>query len=231
MCIRDRDKPALLKHSEITTFFHELGHGIHDLVGGNAIGRFNGPSATPWDFVEAPSQMLEFWTWNKNELMALSKHFLTGECIPESMLDSLIRTKHVNGALFALRQLHFGLFDMNVHTAEDISKVDVTKLWNDLRESVSLVDNGNVYTKGFNSFGHIMSDSYSAGYYGYMWADVFATDMYHTKFSKNPLDSTVGVQYRDIILKRGGLFEIEDNLTEFLGRKPNNKAFLKELGL
>ena len=226
-----KEKPALLKHSEITTFFHELGHGIHDLVGGNAIGRFNGPGATPWDFVEAPSQMLEFWTWNKSELKSLSKHFETGEKIPDGLLDSLVRTKHVNGALFALRQLHFGLFDMKVHTTKDFSKLDVTELWNNLREEVCLIDNGDMMTKGFNSFGHIMSDSYSAGYYGYMWAEVFASDMYYTRFIKDPLNSEAGVQYRDIILKRGGLYEIEDNLTEFLGRKPNNKAFLKELGL
>ncbi|QEU60306.1 Prd1 [Kluyveromyces lactis] len=226
-----KDKPALLKHSELTTFFHELGHGIHDLVGGNEIGRFNGPSATPWDFVEAPSQMLEFWTWNKKELKSLSKHYQTEEKIPDSLLDSLVRTKHINGALFALRQLHFGLFDMKVHTTKDISKLNVTELWNSLREEICLIDNGDIQTKGFNSFGHIMSDSYSAGYYGYMWADVFASDMYYTKFLEDPLNSDVGVQYRDIILARGGLYEIEDNLTEFLGRKPNNKAFLKELGL
>ncbi|CDO92683.1 unnamed protein product [Kluyveromyces dobzhanskii CBS 2104] len=226
-----KDKPALLKHSELTTFFHELGHGIHDLVGCNAIGRFNGPSATPWDFVEAPSQMLEFWTWNKNELKSLSKHYQTKEEIPDTLLESLIRTKHVNGALFALRQLHFSLFDMKVHTTKDFSKLDVTKLWNNLREEICLLDHGEIQTKGFNSFGHIMSDSYSAGYYGYMWADVFASDMYYSKFSKDPLNSNIGVQYRDTILGRGGLHKIEDNLSEFLGRKPNNQAFLKELGL
>lgn len=175
--------------------------------------------------------MLEFWTWNKKELKSLSKHYQTEEKIPDSLLDSLVRTKHINGALFALRQLHFGLFDMKVHTTKDISKLNVTELWNSLREEICLIDNGDIQTKGFNSFGHIMSDSYSAGYYGYMWADVFASDMYYTKFLEDPLNSDVGVQYRDIILARGGLYEIEDNLTEFLGRKPNNKAFLKELGL
>lgn len=224
-------KPALLKHSEITTFFHELGHGIHDLVGGNHIGRFNGPGATPWDFVEAPSQMLEFWTWNKNELSTLSQHYETGEKIPEQLLDSLIATKHVNGALFALRQLTFGLFDMTVHTCKDLENLDVTSLWNDLRQEVSLVENGDQVTKGFNSFGHIMSGAYSAGYYGYMWAEVFAADMYHTKFAADPLNGDVGVRYRDIVLSRGGLYEIDDNLREFLGREPNNEAFLRELGL
>lgn len=225
------NKPSLLKHNEITTFFHELGHGIHDLVGGNRLARFNGPGAVPWDFVEAPSQMLEFWTWNERELYELSSHFESGEKIPKDLLKSLISTKHVDGALFALRQLHFGLFDMHVHTSENVSELDLLKLWNQLREEVSLVENGDTFTKGYDSFGHIMSDSYSAGYYGYMWAEVFAADMYHTRFAADPLDSKAGVQYRNIVLERGGLYDTNDNLREFLGREPSDNAFLKELGL
>lgn len=224
-------KQSLLKHNEITTFFHELGHGIHDLVGKNRLARFNGPGATPWDFVEAPSQMLEFWTWNKQELLSLSSHYQTGEKIPEELLDSLIKTKHVNGALFALRQLHFGLFDMKVHTSKNVDELNLMELWNNSRQEICLVEHGEEQSKGYDSFGHIMSDSYSAGYYGYMWAEVFATDMYYTKFSPNPLDSKIGVQYRDIILANGGLYEISDKLTEFLGREPSKDAFLKELGL
>ncbi|GAV48594.1 hypothetical protein ZYGR_0M00150 [Zygosaccharomyces rouxii] len=224
-------KPSLLKHNEISTFFHELGHGIHDLVGENRLTRFNGPGAVPWDFVEAPSQMLEFWTWNERELYELSSHYESGEKIPKDLLRSLISTKHVDGALFALRQLHFGLFDMHVHTSKNVADLDLLKLWNELREEVSLVENGDTFTKGYNSFGHIMSDSYSAGYYGYMWAEVFAADMYHTRFAADPLDSKAGVQYRDVVLGRGGLYDTNDNLREFLGREPSEDAFLKELGL
>lgn len=224
-------KPSLLKHNELTTFFHELGHGIHDLVGKNSAARFNGPSSVPWDFVEAPSQMLEFWTWNKQELSSLSSHYEKGDRIPDGLLNSLVATKHVNGALAALRQLHFSLFDMTVHTCEDLKNLDLLQLWNEMREETSLVENGDQLTKGYGSFGHIMSDSYSAGYYGYMWAEIFATDMYYTKFAQNPLDSVIGIQYRDIILSRGGLYEIEDNLREFLGREPSKAAFLKELGI
>ncbi|CAI4284304.1 BAK_1a_G0004960.mRNA.1.CDS.1 [Saccharomyces cerevisiae] len=226
-----KDKPSLLKHNEIVTFFHELGHGIHDLVGQNKESRFNGPGSVPWDFVEAPSQMLEFWTWNKNELINLSSHYKTGEKIPESLINSLIKTKHVNGALFTLRQLHFGLFDMKVHTCKDLQNLSICDTWNQLRQDISLISNGGTLSKGYDSFGHIMSDSYSAGYYGYLWAEVFATDMYHTKFAKDPLNTKNGIQYRDIVLARGGLYDINDNLKEFLGREPSKDAFLKELGL
>lgn len=224
-------KPSLLKHDELNTFFHELGHGIHHLVGKNMAARMNGPSSVPWDFVEAPSQMFEFWTWNKEDLLAISHHYETGKKIPESLLDALIATKHINGAMSILRQIRFGLFDMKIHTTKHLGKLDLLNLWNDSMEEVSLLRNGNELTKGYDSFGHIMSSSYSAGYYGYLWAQVFATDMYYTRFAANPLDSKVGVDYRDIVLARGSLYEIKDDVHEFLGRDSANEAFFIELGL
>lgn len=223
-----KDKPPLLKHDEVTTFFHELGHGIHDLVGDVQYARFHGPSAVSWDFVEAPSQMLEYWTWSKNELKELSSHYLTREQIDDELIDSLIKSKHVNGGLFNLRQLHFGLFDMTLHSNN--SKIDITKFWNESRQEIALVSNGDSVTKGFNSFGHIMG-GYQAGYFGYLWSQVFAADIYYTKFKNDPLNSETGIQYRDIILARGGSRDEDDNLKELLGREPNNEAFSKELGL
>jgi len=221
-------KPSLLKHDEVTTFFHELGHGIHDLVGDVEYATFHGPSGCSWDFVECPSQMLEYWTWNKDELKFLSSHYKTGESIDDSLIDSLIRSKHVNGGLFNLRQLHFGLFDMTLHSINP--NVDLTKFWNESREKIALISSGGIETKGFNSFGHIMG-GYQAGYYGYLWSQVFAADIYYTKFKSNPLDSKIGKEYRDIILARGGSRPELDNLKELLGREPNSDAFSKELGL
>ncbi|CCH47014.1 saccharolysin [Wickerhamomyces ciferrii] len=223
-----KDKPSLLKHDEVTTFFHELGHGIHDLVGNTEYGKYHGPSGCSWDFVEAPSQMLEYWTWSKDELRDLSSHYKTGDKIDDELIDSLIRSKHVNGGLFNLRQLHFGLFDMTLHSKNE--SIDIAKFWNESRESIALVSSGGEITKGFNSFNHIMG-GYQAGYYGYLWSQVFAADIYYTKFKSNPLDNKVGVQYRDIILARGGSKEENYNLRELLGREPNNEAFSKELGL
>lgn len=223
-----KDKPSLLKHDEVTTFFHELGHGIHDLVGKTEYAEFHGPSGCSWDFVEAPSQMLEYWTWSKDELRELSSHYETGAKIDDELIDSLIRSKHVNGGLFNLRQLHFGLFDMTLHSINP--DTDIAKFWNESREKIALVSSGGVETKGFNSFNHIMG-GYQAGYYGYLWSQVFAADIYYTKFKSNPMDTKVGVEYRDIILARGGSKEENDNLKELLGREPNNEAFSKELGL
>jgi metallopeptidase MepB len=107
-------KPSLLKHDEVVTLFHELGHGIHDLAG-RTYSCFHGTSVVR-DFVEASSQMLEHWCWTPSQLKSLSKHYLTGEPIPDDLIEKQISVKHVNDALFNLRQLHFGIFDMTVHT-------------------------------------------------------------------------------------------------------------------
>ncbi|AMD19473.1 HCL678Wp [Eremothecium sinecaudum] len=224
-------KPSLLKHNELITFFHELGHGIHDLVGNCSVGSLNGPGATEFDFVEAPSQMLEHWPWNKDMLQQLSRHYKTDEKIPDELVKSLVATRNVFRPMRYLRQLHFGFFDMTVHTTKDIDHLDLRTLWNKLREEITHVDNGGVLTTGYNSFSHIMSDEYSAGYYGYFWASVFADDMYYTRFADDPLDPETGREYRDIILARGALYEISDNLHEFLGRESNNTAFLQDCGL
>lgn len=134
-------KPSLLKHEEVVTLFHELGHGIHDLAGRTRYARYHGTS-TVRDFVEAPSQMLENWCWTPSQLKSLSSHYETGQPIPDDLIEKLIATKHVNDALFNLRQLHFGLFDMTVHTPkthEELETLDVSKLYNDLRVEISQI--------------------------------------------------------------------------------------------
>lgn len=131
-------KPSLLKHDEVVTLFHELGHGIHDLSGRCKYSRFHGTS-TVRDFVEAPSQMLENWCWTSSQLRSLSNHYKTGSKIPDDLIEKLISTKHVNDALFNLRQLHFGIFDMTVHSPashEELEKLDASQLYNDLRAQI-----------------------------------------------------------------------------------------------
>lgn len=128
-------KPSLLKHDEVVTLFHELGHGIHDLAGRVKYSRFHGTS-TVRDFVEAPSQMLENWCWTPSQIKSLSGHYETGEKIPDELVQKQVATKHVNGALFNLRQLHFGIFDMAVHSPkshEEVKNLDAASLYNELR--------------------------------------------------------------------------------------------------
>jgi metallopeptidase MepB len=184
-------KPSLLKHDEVVTLFHELGHGIHDLVSRTTYSRFHGTN-TVRDFVEAPSQMLENWCWTPSQLRSLSHHYSylspeyeaayfessgeknkPSERIPDELITSIINTKHVNDALFNLRQLHFGMFDMAVHepaSHDDIEKLDITQLFNKLRHDISQLDGPEAldskgdwsWGNGQATFGHLIG-GYDAG--------------------------------------------------------------------
>ncbi|KAI9229256.1 MAG: hypothetical protein DHS80DRAFT_22524 [Piptocephalis tieghemiana] len=224
-----KDKPSLLKHDEVTTYFHELGHVMHQICSKTKWARFHGTSVER-DFVEAPSQMLENWCWDAKVLRDLSSHYARPEeKIPEDWVDRLIKAKNMNTGLFNLRQLFFGLFDMTVHTAET-EKVDTTAIWSELREQITLFPTvpGSFPAA---SFGHIMG-GYDAGYYGYLWSEVFSADMFFSRFDKEGvMDPSCGESYRKVILHPGGSRDGMDMLKEFLGREPTLDAFLKSIGL
>ncbi|KAK3319004.1 peptidase family M3-domain-containing protein [Apodospora peruviana] len=231
-------KPSLLKHDEVVTLFHELGHGIHDLVGRTQYARFHGTS-TVRDFVEAPSQMLENWCWTPGPLKGLSSHYETGKQIPDDLIEKLVATKHVNDALFNLRQLHFGLFDMTVHTPKthaDLEKLDVSALYNELRAEIAKLKGPEAqgqpetWGNGQATFGHLIG-GYDAGYYGYLSSQVYSTDMFYSNFKKNPMDKVQGRRYRHTVLERGGAQDEMLTLEQFLGRKPSSDAFYQELGV
>ncbi|KAL5419571.1 hypothetical protein PMIN03_000474 [Paraphaeosphaeria minitans] len=250
-------KPSLLKHDEVVTLFHELGHGIHDLVSKTIYSRFHGTN-TVRDFVEAPSQMLENWCWTPSQLRSLSHHYShlspeyeaaykeasgadkkPAEQIPNSLIANLISTKHVNDALFNLRQLHFGMFDMTVHepkSHEGIKELDITSTYNQLRHDISQLDGPEAssgdwkWGNGQATFGHLIG-GYDAGYYGYLSSQVYSTDMFYSVFKEDPMNGKEGRRYRHTVLERGGSKEEMDILEEFLGRKPSTEAFYKELGI
>ncbi|KAL8949729.1 MAG: hypothetical protein Q9222_004190 [Ikaeria aurantiellina] len=252
-------KPSLLKHDEVVTLFHELGHGIHDLVSRTIYSRFHGTN-TVRDFVEAPSQMLENWCWTPSQLKALSCHYssLSPEYeaawkeqqakgaastpdprLPDELIANLIKTKHVNDALFNLRQLHFGIFDMTVHepkSHEQLMGYDIPELYNRLRKEISGLDGPEDLGEGFHwgnghaTFGHLIG-GYDAGYYGYLSSQVYSADMFHTVFAADPMNPTQGRRYRHTVLERGGSQDEMTTLEDFLGRKPSTEAFYRELGL
>ncbi|KAH9908506.1 Metalloprotease [Xylariomycetidae sp. FL2044] len=231
-------KPSLLKHDEVTTLFHELGHGIHDLTGRTKYSRFHGTS-TVRDFVEAPSQMLENWCWTPSQIKALSRHYQTGEKIPDDLIEKQISTKHVNDALFNLRQLHFGIFDMTIHSPpshEELEKMDLSAVYNDLRKEISglkgpeALGESSTWGNGQATFGHLIG-GYDAGYYGYLSSLVYSTDMFYSVFKKNPMDGKEGRRYRHTVLERGGSQDEMLTLEQFLGRKPSSDAFYAEMGL
>ncbi|KAI1911702.1 metalloendopeptidase [Ophidiomyces ophidiicola] len=250
-------KPSLLKHDEVVTLFHELGHGIHDLVSRTTYSRFHGTN-TVRDFVEAPSQMLENWCWTPSQLKSLSKHYSylsaeyldawkeqagnksrPSEQISDELIANLIKTKHVNAALFNLRQLHFGIFDMTVHEPMDHEtaiSMDITQKYNSLRKEIAKLEGPESIGQGYDwghgqaTFGHLMG-GYDAGYYGYLSSQVYSADMFYTVFKANPMNGTEGRRYRHTVLEKGGSQEEMETLKQFLGREPTPDAFYKELGL
>lgn len=233
-----KTKPSLLKHDEVVTLFHELGHGIHDLAGRTKYSRFHGTS-TVRDFVEAPSQMLENWCWTPSVLKSLSKHYESGDQITDDLIEKLLSTKHVNSALFNLRQLHFGIFDMTIHTPkshDEAKAFQLSKLYNELRSEICGLKGPEIqgekddWGNGQACFGHLIG-GYDAGYYGYLFSEVYSTDMFYTVFKSDPMSGKEGRRYRHTVLEKGGSQDEMKSLEEFLGRKPNTEAFYKELGI
>lgn len=219
-------KPSLLKFDEVETYFHEFGHVMHELCTVSKYHKFSGTNVER-DFVEAPSQMLENWIYEPEVLAKLSGHYQDeSKSLPEELREKLLRARYVNEALKNRRQLHFGTFDMQVHTA--VGSVDTAKLWAKSFEEVGLtaVQPG---TNGAAGFGHIMG-GYSAGYYGYLWSKVYSSDMF-TRFKKEGvLNAKIGREYRDYILAPGGTRDAMESIKQFLKRDPNPDAFLQEIG-
>ncbi|TMW55155.1 hypothetical protein Poli38472_013917 [Pythium oligandrum] len=221
-----KTKPSLLSHSEVVTYFHEFGHVMHCICSEAAIPRFAG-TRVERDFVEAPSQMLENWCWEKSPLQRLSSHYLTKEKLSDALIDRLISTKNANTGLLNKRQLLFATFDQQIHSK---AKSDTAKVLKQLQSEIMLID----MTPGTNfaaSFGHL-AGGYDAQYYGYMWSEVFSMDMFVSRFKKEGLmNPKTGLAYRELILARGGSVDATQMLKSFLGREPNQNAFLKSKGL
>ncbi|KAG6004055.1 hypothetical protein E4U21_001451 [Claviceps maximensis] len=231
-------KPGLLKHHEVVTLFHELGHGIHDLASRTRYSYFHGTSVAR-DFVEAPSQMLENWCWTPSVLKFLSRKWDSNDKIPDDMIEKLIKTKHFNSASANLRQLLYGIFDMTIHTPkshDEAKDMPIAKIWNELRREITglkgleelgdKTDNDHRYA----GVGHFVG-GYDAGYYGYLYSEVFSLDMFHSFFKNDPLDGKVGRRYRELVLQRGGSQEELQTLRDFLGRDPSSEPFYEELGV
>ncbi|KAJ4147913.1 hypothetical protein LMH87_002409 [Akanthomyces muscarius] len=232
------DKPALLKHSEVVNLFHELGHAIHNLSSKTMYCKLHG-TANPRDFVEAPSQMLEHWCWTPSVLKSVSRHWNTGQNLPDALIDGLVATKNVNSALADLRDLQLALFDMKCHDPEShdqLESLSPTSLYQELLTSTTLLQGPDLkltnedWSHGYANHVHLMG-GYDAGYYGYLYSKVFSTDMFYSAFRMNPMDERQGRKYRQSVLEYGSSRDELQGLTEFLGREPSSEAFHQELGI
>ncbi len=218
------DAPSLLRHTEVVTFFHEFGHILHQTLTRTRYLEFSGVS-TEWDFVEAPSQMLEHWVWDGEVLGRFARHYQTGAPLPADLLDAMIRAKNVSSGVAALRQLFFSRLDFAYHSPGFDG--DTTKGLAELYAVCGFPYPDGTFFQG--GWGHLFG--YDAGYYGYLWSRVFGDDMF-TRFEKaGVFDRATGLEYREKILERGGSVDGDVLVREFLGREPNSDAFLRELGL
>ncbi|MCK9487085.1 MAG: Zn-dependent oligopeptidase [Dehalococcoidia bacterium] len=214
------DTPSLLRHSEVETLFHEFGHILHQVMTRAPYVRFSG-TAVERDFVEAPSQMLEHWVWQPEVLRGFSRHVTTGEPLPEDLLERMIAAKNVGSGIHYLRQIYFARLDLAYHGPG--REQDTDALAQELHPITGFEFVPDTHFQA--GFGHLFG--YDAGYYGYLWSQVFGDDMY-TRFEEDP---QAGILYRRAILEAGGMRDGDDLLREFLGREPRNEAFLREIGL
>ncbi|KAJ1815000.1 metalloendopeptidase, partial [Coemansia sp. RSA 2599] len=216
--------PALLTHDDALTLLHEFGHVFHHICAETKWSHFQLDSVQ-MDFIEAPSQMLENWGWEPSVLRQFAAHYKTGEPIPEDLIRRMVAAKNEGAGLFNLRQVFFGLFDMAIHNTAD-GKVDIRALYKTLREQTTRFSAGDTDTCGAATFGHMMG-GYDAGYYGYLWAKVYSSDMYASRFLKDGVDNPrTGMDYRFEILRPGGSRDAAVSLERFLGRGPSSDAFL-----
>ena len=217
--------PALLQHSEALTLFHEFGHILHFGLTTVDLLRFSGNNSE-WDFVEAPSQIMENWIWEAEVLERFARHHLTGDPIPSSLVKRLIAARDLNIALLTLRQIYLGKVDLAIHIGQEDKDLP-------LIDEVSHMVTQIPFHTGTNflaGFGHIMA-GYDAGYYGYLWSMVYGDDMFSEFEQQGVLDANVGKRYRNEVLATGGSRDAVEHVRAFLGRDPSSEAFLRKLGL
>lgn len=222
-------KPSLLTFNEVTTLFHEFGHGLHGMLANTTYPSLSGTSVF-WDFVELPSQMMENWCYEPEALALFAKHYETGEIIPQDYVEKIKESASFLEGMATLRQLSFGLLDMAFHSTNptDITNIKAfekaafegTSLYPDVAENCMSV-----------SFSHIFQGGYSSGYYSYKWAEVLDADAFAYFQEKGIFNSEVATKFKDNILSKGGTEHPMTLYKRFRGQEPKPDALLKRAGL
>ncbi|MDG9930228.1 MULTISPECIES: oligopeptidase A [unclassified Pseudomonas] len=222
-------KPALLTHDEVTTLFHEFGHGLHHLLTRVEHAGASGINGVAWDAVELPSQFMENWCWEPEGLALISGHYETGEPLPQALLDKMLAAKNFQSGLMMVRQLEFSLFDFELHATHGDGR-SVLEVLEGVRDEVAVI-RPPAFNRFANSFAHIFAGGYAAGYYSYKWAEVLSADAFSRFEEEGVLNPATGRAFREAILARGGSQEPMVLFVDFRGREPSIDALLRHLGL
>jgi oligopeptidase A len=223
--------PALLTHDDVVTLFHEFGHGLHHMLTRVDYPSIAGINGVAWDAVELPSQFLENFAWHPEVLRSISGHWQNGDPLPERLRTRLIATQKYHAGLATLRQLEFALFDLRLHAEYDPARGSrLAEILGEVRREVAVVRHPD-WNRFAQSFGHIFSGGYAAGYYSYKWAEVLAADAFAAFTENGVFDPVTAARFRRAILEVGGSRDPADAFIEFRGRPPEIDALLQQLGI
>ena len=223
--------PSLLTHDEVTTLFHEFGHGLHHMLTRVAYPSIAGINGVAWDAVELPSQFMENFVWRTEVLPLISAHVDSGEPLPADLLRRLLGTRTFNAALDTLRQIELAAFDFELHANFDPDRgVRVAETLERVRRHVAVVPAA-VFNRMPASFAHIFAGGYAAGYYSYKWAEVLAADAFEAFEESGVFDSATAARFLDSVLSRGGSLDAMEAFVRFRGRQPDVRPLLRQTGI
>lgn len=224
------NQPALLTHNEVTTLFHEFGHGIHHMLTEVDVAAVSGINGVAWDAVELPSQFMENWCWTAEGIALMSAHVESGEPLPADMLERLLAARNFQSGVMTLRQLEFSLFDLAIHRRPGVDFATLMTILREVRELTSLMPLP-AWNRFPCSFSHIFAGGYAAGYYSYKWAEVLSADAFSAFEQEGVFNAETGARFRQAILAQGGSRPAAELFQQFMGREPSADALLRHTGL
>jgi len=225
------DAPSLLNFNEVTTLFHEFGHGLHHMLTTQTVNDVSGINGVPWDAVELPSQFLENWCWQPEVVAKISSHYQSNEPLPAELLDAALKAKNFQSAMHMVRQLEFALFDFRLHLEYNPERpVSVQETIEQVRDKVAVVKPPK-WHRFANGFSHIFAGGYAAGYYSYKWAEVLSADAFEAFEEEGIFNKATGQRFLSEILQQGGSRPAMASFKAFRGREPKVDALLRHSGL
>uniref|UniRef100_UPI004048754A M3 family metallopeptidase n=1 Tax=Aliarcobacter sp. TaxID=2321116 RepID=UPI004048754A len=226
-----KETPSLLRHSDVVTLFHEMGHALHHLLSNIEEPFVSGISGVAWDTVEFPSQFLEYFSYDKDVLKLFAKHYITGEVLDDEAIEKIIKAKNFQSSLFTVRQVEFALFDFKLYQKLYKTENEIQTLLDSIREEFAAIIPPK-YNKFQNGFSHIFAGGYSAGYYSYKWAEVLSADAFYMFIdSGNIFNKELGLKYKNTILSQGGSYDMDKLFFNFAQREPSVDSLLKIDGI